>query len=155
MGWIIGVVAVLFVVGMGMSLVPTPQDKALGRLRELAREMGFQMRLVACPAWLIGPGGEKGKGMVAQYVWPETTPFRADPVRALVIGTEVNVTEGKAPMLHETQAPRWMLGMGFSESSSTAYVSEPVVLQNKGGDAAMRDFLTEVKETLHTCRSKI
>ena len=66
-GWIIAIVVVLFVLGMGMSVLPNAHDKALERRRGQATLAGFNVRLVACPDWMIGPQGTKGKGMVAQY----------------------------------------------------------------------------------------
>lgn len=67
MGIWITIGIVLFVVGSVMALKPSARDMRLDRLRMTARKVGLQPKLVACPDWIIGKNGERGKGMIAQY----------------------------------------------------------------------------------------
>lgn len=64
--WII-IGTFLFVLGGIMALKPSARDSQLDNLRMLARQVGLQPKLVACPSWITGKNGEKGKGMIAQY----------------------------------------------------------------------------------------
>lgn len=71
MGTWITVAIVLFVAGSVMGLKPNTSERFLDELRMAARRLGLQPKLVACPSWLVGKGGnvatDKGKGMIAQY----------------------------------------------------------------------------------------
>lgn len=71
MGTWITVAIVLFVAGSVMGLKPNARERFLDELRMAARRLGLQSKLVACPSWLVGKGGnvatDKGKGMIAQY----------------------------------------------------------------------------------------
>ncbi len=67
MGVWIGLAVVLFVVGSIMALKPNSKDMQLDKLRMTARKLGLTPKLVACPDWIIGQYGEKGKGMIAEY----------------------------------------------------------------------------------------
>lgn len=64
--WII-IGTFLFVLGGIMGLKPSAKDTQLDNLRMIARRVGLQPKLVACPDWITGKMGEKGKGMIAQY----------------------------------------------------------------------------------------
>lgn len=64
--WII-IGTFLFVVGGIMGLKASAKETQLDNLRMLARKAGLQPKLVACPSWITGKMGEKGKGMIAQY----------------------------------------------------------------------------------------
>lgn len=87
--WIIlGVFA--FAIGTFMSLQPSAKERALGKIRERARLMQLNPRVVACPEWLINASGEKGKGMVALYglVLPDA---KLPLIEAQVIDRQTNV----------------------------------------------------------------
>ncbi|WP_019518816.1 hypothetical protein [Faucicola boevrei] len=64
--WII-IGTILFIVGGIMGLKPSAKETRLDNLRMTARKVGLMPKLVACPAWLTGKTGERGKGMIAQY----------------------------------------------------------------------------------------
>lgn len=65
--WIIGLI-ILFMLGSVLNVRVSPREKALGQLRERARKMGLNPRLIAAPAWIHHqtPSGKSG-GMVAFY----------------------------------------------------------------------------------------
>lgn len=65
--WVIGL-SVIFVLGSIMGLRISPREKALGLLRERARKLDLQPRLVPAPTWIEHktPSGKAG-GMVALY----------------------------------------------------------------------------------------
>lgn len=69
-GWIT-LIIVLFIAGSVMGIKPNARDRFLDELRMTARRLGLAPKLVACPSWLVGKGGnaasDKGKGMIAQY----------------------------------------------------------------------------------------
>lgn len=67
MGIWITVAIVIFILGSIMGLKPSARDTYLDNLRMTARKVGLQPKLVACPHWIVGRTGEKGKGMIAQY----------------------------------------------------------------------------------------
>ncbi|ELA08162.1 hypothetical protein MOMA_06361 [Moraxella macacae 0408225] len=64
--WII-IGTILFIIGGIMGLKPSAKETHLDNLRMAARKIGLMPKLVACPAWLTGKTGERGKGMIAQY----------------------------------------------------------------------------------------
>lgn len=85
---------VLFVVGAIMSLRTTPHDRALDRLRQRARTLDLQPRLVAAPSWTghLNAQGKPG-GMLACYslVVPEANfPL----MQAQVQQGRLNVVQG-------------------------------------------------------------
>jgi len=155
-GWIIAIVVVLFVLGMGMSVLPNAHDKALERLRGQAKLAGFNVRLVACPDWMIGPQGTKGKGMVAQYDLKSDDELK--PARAMCLDKELSVVEG-APELHELPLIMdrfegfdcygfFMQGVRFG-----AYIKEPVYAQHPlKAQQKNQDFLTQLIKNLQTWR---
>ena len=49
--WIIGTI-VIFVLGQWLMLRPNPREQALGQLRDRARKLGLNPRLVKAPAWI-------------------------------------------------------------------------------------------------------
>lgn len=58
----------IFIIGSIMGLKPSARETMRDNLRMAARRLDIQPRLVACPNWIMGEGGERGKGMIAQYV---------------------------------------------------------------------------------------
>ena len=67
-GYMVIAAVVVFVLGQWMMLRPSPRDRLRGRLRERAKKMGLNPRLVAAPTW-IGLHGESQRtgGMLAFY----------------------------------------------------------------------------------------
>ena len=65
--WVIGVI-LLFMLGLIMQLRVSPREKALGELRDRARQLQLNPRLIAAPEWIhhTTPSGKAG-GMVAFY----------------------------------------------------------------------------------------
>ena len=67
MWWIIGLI-VLFMLGSIASLRVSPREKSLGLLRDKARKLGLQPRLVPAPSWIKVPQVVEGRAeMVAYY----------------------------------------------------------------------------------------
>lgn len=66
--WII-VAIVLFILGNLFGLRLNPREKALGQLREQARKLGLQPRLVPMPDWVrqAHPDARAHSGLVAYY----------------------------------------------------------------------------------------
>ena len=67
MGIWIAIAIGVFIVGSIMGLKPSARETMRDNLRMAARRVGVQPKLVACPDWIIGDTGERGKGMMAQY----------------------------------------------------------------------------------------
>ena len=67
-GYMVIAAVVVLVLGQWMMLRPSPRDRLRGRLRERAKQMGLNPRLVAAPTW-IGLYGESQRtgGMLAFY----------------------------------------------------------------------------------------
>jgi len=51
-GYIVIGIVVIFVLGQWMMLRPSPRERLRGRLRERAKALGLNPRVVAAPAWL-------------------------------------------------------------------------------------------------------
>ena len=67
MGIWIAIAIGVFIVGSIMGLKPSARETMRDNLRMAARRVGVQPKLVACPDWIMGDTGERGKGMMAQY----------------------------------------------------------------------------------------
>ena len=155
-GWIIAIVVVGFVIGMGMSVLPNARDKALERLRNQAKLDGFHVRLVACPEWMIGPQGTKGKGMVALYELKADQDAAA--ARAQCLDGQLSVVEGP-PALHEMPLTVdhfegfhcygfFMQGVRYG-----VYIKEPVYAQHPlKAQQKNQEFLTQLTKNLQTWR---
>ena len=155
-GWIIALVVVLFVVGMGMSVLPNAHDKALERLRAQAKQAGFHVRLVACPDWMIGPRGVKGKGMVALYQLKSDRDLPS--ARAQCLDGQLSVVEGP-PVLHEL--PLIMdhyegfhcYGFYMQGANFGGYIKEPIFAQHPlKAQQKNEEFLTGLAKNLQTWR---
>lgn len=67
-GYIVVAVIVIFVFGQWMMLRPSPRDRLRGQLRERAKKMGMNPRLVAAPAWIgVRQDTQRTGGMLAFY----------------------------------------------------------------------------------------
>ena len=65
--WIIGLI-VLFLLGSIFGLRISPREKALGQLRDRARKIGLQPRLIPAPEWTqIAKASDSRAMMVAYY----------------------------------------------------------------------------------------
>lgn len=78
-GLTVTIVIILFIIGSIMGLKPNAKETRLDNLRNLARKLGLNPKLVPCPDW-ISPTDDplnKGKGMIAQYgIILDTTTMR-------------------------------------------------------------------------------
>lgn len=63
----ITVVIVIFVLGSMLNLRASPREKSLANLRENARKMGLNPRLVPAPDWLNLPKNGNYAPMIAYY----------------------------------------------------------------------------------------
>lgn len=72
-GYIVIGIVVIFVLGQWMMLRPSPRERLRGRLRERAKALGLNPRVVAAPAWLgvhvdtQRPDQTRTGGMLAFY----------------------------------------------------------------------------------------
>jgi hypothetical protein len=91
---IIGAV-VVFMLGTFMSARISPREKLQGELRDKARKIGLQPRLIPAPLWIHHKNYQgKPGGMVAYYsvVLPEATHAL---VQALVVDGALQVVKGE------------------------------------------------------------
>ncbi|NNM52828.1 MAG: hypothetical protein HKM02_11500 [Pseudomonadales bacterium] len=52
--WVVTAIVILYVLGQWLMLRPTPQEQHRMKLREAAKDLGFQVRLRKAPDWLVG-----------------------------------------------------------------------------------------------------
>lgn len=64
--WVVAII-IIFVLGSILNLRTSPREKALGNLRETARKMGLNPRLVPAPEWLNLPKNGQYAPMIAYY----------------------------------------------------------------------------------------
>ena len=91
--WVV-VFIVIFVVGSIFGLKVSPREKALGEMREKARNMKLHPRLLAAPEWTHVPmATEKRASMVAYYsiLIPEA---RLPLMRARVVDQRLELVHG-------------------------------------------------------------
>lgn len=84
-----------------MGLRVNPREKALGQMRERARKMGLNPRLIAAPEWIkhTTPSGRAG-GMVAFY--SVLLPLaQLSHMQALVKDQQLVVQQGSTVFNHE------------------------------------------------------
>ena len=90
----VAVVIVVFVFGSIFGLRVSPREKALGNMREKARNMGLHPRLIAAPEWTKIPlATENRASMVAYYsiLIPEA---RLPLMRARVVEQKLELVYG-------------------------------------------------------------
>ena len=98
-GYIVIGIVVIFVLGQWMMLRPSPRDRLRGRLRERAKALGLNPRLVAAPAWLglhvdtQRPEQTRTGGMLAFYhlVLPDV---ELPLMQAKVVDSRLRVIQG-------------------------------------------------------------
>ena len=91
--WVIGFI-ILFVLGSILGLRVSPREKALGMMREKARKMGLNPRLIVAPDWTGVPmATENRASMVAYYsvIMPDT---RLPLMRAKVEDQKLKLIQG-------------------------------------------------------------
>ena len=67
-GYIVIAIVIVFVFGQWMMLRPSPRDRLRGQLRERAKKLALNPRLVAAPAWLgVRTDTQRVGGMIAFY----------------------------------------------------------------------------------------
>lgn len=64
--WVVTII-IIFVLGSVLNLRISPREKALGDLREKARKIGLNPRLVPAPEWLKLPKNGQYAPMIAYY----------------------------------------------------------------------------------------
>lgn len=67
-GYIVIAIIIVFVFGQWMMLRPSPRERLRGQLRERAKKMGLNPRLVATPTWIgLRSDTQRSGGMIAFY----------------------------------------------------------------------------------------
>ncbi|MEC7120802.1 MAG: ammonium transporter [Pseudomonadota bacterium] len=97
MGYIVIGLIIIFVFGQWMMLRPSPRERLRGQLRDRAKKMGLNPRLVAAPEWIgIRNDTQRKGGMVAFYhvVLPE----------AELPLTQAKVVDGRLRVIHGARA---------------------------------------------------
>lgn len=100
-GWIIALI-VLFLLGSIFGLRVSPREKALGQLREKARKLGLQPRLVPAPAWTGISEAAPGRAAMVAYYCLIVPQAQFALMRAINRQQHWQVIEGRSPIDGQT-----------------------------------------------------
>ncbi len=91
--WIAALV-VIFVMGSIFGLRISPREKALGLMREKARNIGLHPRLVAAPDWTHVPMATENRASMVAYYSILLPDARLPLMRARVVDQQLEVIQG-------------------------------------------------------------
>lgn len=133
------IIIVLFVVGSIFNLRTSPRDKALAQLRENARKMGLNPRLVPAPEWLKLEKNGQYSPMIAYYhviIADGKLPL----MRALVQNQQLKVVMGDERYQQKTVNLNGLYGIEMQANTVAVYWDEG---QDLHGEhlLTMKDFL--------------
>lgn len=137
-------IIIVFVLGSIFNLRTSPREKALGELRDKARKMGLNPRLVPAPDWLkLEKNGNYAK-MIAYYsliVVEGTFPL----MRALVDGQHLNVVHGQEIYQGYPIELKGIYGVEMQANHVSIYWDESVDLKAEQL-TAIQQFLTQLSQ---------
>lgn len=119
----ITIIIILFVVGSILNFRTSPRDKALAKLREDARKMGLNPRLVPAPDWLKLPKNGQYAPMVAYYhliIANGQFPL----MRATVENQQLNLIIGHEKYQHYAVTLQGLYGIEMQANSIAVYWDE-------------------------------
>ncbi|WLF83829.1 ammonium transporter [Moraxella sp. ZY210820] len=117
------IIIVLFVLGSIFNLRTSPRDKALAQLRENARKMGLNPRLVAAPDWLKLEKNGQYAPMIAYY-HVMIADGKLPLMRALIEQQQLKVVMGDARYQHMTINLNGLYGIEMQANTVAVYWDE-------------------------------
>lgn len=138
------IIIVLFVVGSIFNLRTSPRDKALAQLRENARKMGLNPRLVPAPNWLKLEKNGQYAPMIAYYhviIADGKLPL----MRALIEQQQLKVAMGDERYQHMAVNLNGLYGVEMQANTVAVYWDEG---QDLHGEhlADLKAFLQQLAE---------
>lgn len=137
-------IIVLFVIGSIFNLRTSPRDKALAQLRENARKMGLNPRLVPAPEWLKLPKNGNYAPMIAYYhviIADGKLPL----MRALIEQQQLKVVMGDERYQQKTVHLNGLYGIEMQANSVAVYWDESADLHGEHL-ADLKAFLQQLAE---------
>lgn len=119
----ITIIIIVFVLGSILNFRTSPRDKALAKLREDARKMGLNPRLVPAPDWLKLPKNGQYAPMVAYYhiiISDGALPL----MRAKVENQQLNIILGDNRYQHQAVNVQGIYAVEMQANSVAVYWDE-------------------------------
>lgn len=152
-GYVVIATVIVFVLGQWMMLRPSPRERLRGQLRERAKKMALNPRLVAAPTWLGVRGDTQRTGGMVAFYHLVLADAQLPLVQAKVVDGRLRVIHGARSYHDQPFTLAGAVAIEMQANSIGLYWDEETDIRGERLDGLKAAMLELAQRPLHTAQN--